>query len=427
MVSDTHSKTLGDYFTLQRGTTYKSRLLEQPGPVLLGLATFERNGGFRSDALRTYGGDSPENLLVHPGQLYASLKDVTQSADLLGAVARLPFDHAPGRLTQDTVRLEPKFERVPINYVYWLLRTPQYRSYCRAHATGTTNLGLPRGDFLSFPIPEQTPTRRSIVETLAALDDKIELNRRMNATLEAMARAMFKSWFVDFDPVRAKIEGRERSRDANVSDLFPDALDGEGKPAGWSSKPLDEIADFLNGVALQKFPAKDPGNSLPVIKIAELRGGVTPKSGRASREIPEKYVVKKGDFLFSWSGSLLAKFWTQGDGALNQHLFKVTSSLYPKWFYSQWILHHLEGFQAIAASKATTMGHIQRSHLKEASTICPPDEVLSKLGELIGPAVDRTIANALECCTLAQIRDLLLSKLVSGEIRVAGRAQADET
>ena len=104
MASDTHPKTLRDYFTLQRGTTYQSRLLGQTGPVLLGLATIQRNGGFRSDSLRTYGGDSPNNLLVQPGDLYASLKDVTQSADLLGAVARLPAGHSPGRLTQDTVK-----------------------------------------------------------------------------------------------------------------------------------------------------------------------------------------------------------------------------------------------------------------------------------------------------------------------------------
>ncbi|HOP17629.1 MAG TPA: hypothetical protein PLX99_13530, partial [Gammaproteobacteria bacterium] len=88
MAGETRRATLGDYFTLQRGTTYKSRLLGQPGPVLLGLASIQRNGGFRTDSLRTYGGDSPDKLLVHPGDLYVSLKDVTQSADLLGAVAR---------------------------------------------------------------------------------------------------------------------------------------------------------------------------------------------------------------------------------------------------------------------------------------------------------------------------------------------------
>src|SRR5688500_5167443 len=242
--------TLGDYFTIQRGTTYKSRLLGQPGPVLLGLATIERNGGFRRDSLQTYGGDSPDKLLVQPGDLYLSLKDVTQSADLLGAVARLPRDHPPGRLTQDTVKLEPKSADVPLDYLYWLLRTPQYRSYCRAHATGTTNLGLAREDFMAFPASEPTLTQCRIVTTLATLDDKIELNRRMNETLEAMARAIFKSWFVDFDPVRAKAEGRDPGLPKHMADLFPNSFEDSelGEiPSGWRASILGQEVTRCGG------------------------------------------------------------------------------------------------------------------------------------------------------------------------------------
>ena len=147
---------------------------------------------------------------------------------------------------------------------------------------------------------------------LGALDDKIELNRQMNETLEAMARAIFKDWFVDFGPTRAKMAGHAPYLAPDLWALFPDRLDDEDKPVGWESKPLDEIADFLNGLALQKYPASDNEDSLPVIKIAELRSGISAKSNRASRQVPEKYVIKDGDFLFSWSGSLLAKFWTPG-------------------------------------------------------------------------------------------------------------------
>jgi type I restriction enzyme, S subunit len=268
MAGSSHRRTLGDYFTLQRGITYKSALLGQSGPVLLGLATIQRNGGFRTDSLQTYGGESPDKLLVKPGELYLSLKDVTQSADLLGAVARLPIDHPPGRLTQDTVKLEPKGSDVPLDYLYWLLRTPQYRSYCRMHATGTTNLGLAREDFLAFPAPEPTLGHVRIVETLGTLDDKIELNRRMNETLEAMARALFKSWFVDFlpvranmearnrkartqtgDPIRAKAEGRDPGLPKPLADLFPDSFEDSelGEiPKGWAVSPLRDLAGYLS-------------------------------------------------------------------------------------------------------------------------------------------------------------------------------------
>ena len=268
------------------------------------------------------------------------------------------------------------------------------------------------------------PSRKvqdAVAATLGALDDKIELNRKMNATLEAMARALFRDWFVDFGPTRAKIEARAPYLSPDLWALFPDRLDAEGKPEGWEEKPLDEVADFLNGLALQKFPGEGEADSLPVIKIAELRNGITANSNRASRKVPSQYVIKDGDFLFSWSGSLLAKFWTGGEGALNQHLFKVTSDRYPAWFFSEWVQHHLEEFQIIAASKATTMGHIQRGHLKAAMTICPPDNTITRLGEVVAPLIDRIVRNELESRTLAQTRDLLLPRLMSGEIQLSNR------
>jgi len=145
-------QTIGDQVSLQRGKTYKSALKDQSGPVLLGLASIERNGGFRRAKLTTYGGDSPDVLLVYPDELYVSLKDVTQSADLLGAVARLPSDITVGRLTQDTVKLIFQNATASREILYRTLLTHDYRDYCRNHATGTTNLGLSREDFLAYPI-----------------------------------------------------------------------------------------------------------------------------------------------------------------------------------------------------------------------------------------------------------------------------------
>jgi type I restriction enzyme S subunit len=144
--------SIGEFVELQRGTTYKSALKGLPGPVLLGLGAIQRNGGFRDDKLLTYGGDSPEKLFVYPGELFASLKDVTQSADLLGAVARVPRHVARGRLTQDTVKLQVTGTIDIGEVLYRALLTDECREHCRQHATGTTNLGLSREDFLSCPI-----------------------------------------------------------------------------------------------------------------------------------------------------------------------------------------------------------------------------------------------------------------------------------
>lgn len=256
---------------------------------------------------------------------------------------------------------------------------------------------------------------------LGSLDDKIELNRRTNATLEAMARTLFQSWFVDFDPVRAKMEGRQPvGMDDKTAVLFPeefeDSVLGE-VPKGWLIKPLDQVADFLNGLALQKYPPTGIGN-LPVIKIAELRRGVTDSSGRASSNIDAKYIVEDGNVLFSWSGSLGSCIWTGGRGALNQHLFKVTSAQYPKWFYYHWIKEHLPEFQAIAAGKATTMGHIQRHHLADVLVLIPPTRLMQAMDDVMEPLLDRHISNSLEARTATTIRDALLPKLLSGELRV---------
>ena len=237
----------------------------------------------------------------------------------------------------------------------------------------------------------------------------------MNATLEAMARALFQSWFVDFDPVRRNADGgNNRPDDSLFPDSFEDSESGE-VPNGWKVVSLDKIATYLNGLALQKFPPGD-GETLPVIKIAQLRKGDSSGAERCNTDVPRDFVVQDGDVLFSWSGSLEVELWSGGHGALNQHLFKVTSSDFPKWFYYFWTLRHLDEFRLIAASKATTMGHIQRKHLTEAEVLVPSPPLLERMSEIIMPIVDRIIANRIQSRTLATLRDTLLPKLLSVEV-----------
>lgn len=421
MGSSANGPKLGDLVTLVRGTTYKSQLLGQPGPVLLGLASIQRNGGFRGDSLKTYGGECKAKILLQPGDMYVSLKDVTQSADLLGAVARLPQHIPAGRLTQDTVKLEFVTDSYPRELVYWALRTPAYRSYCREHATGTTNLGLARDDFLSFDLPPLNGGSMALVDLLEALESRILGLEETNATLEAIAQALFKSWFVDFDPVRAKAEGREpEGMDAATAALFPSEFEESelgAIPKGWHVRALDSIADYLNGLALQKYPPESEAEFLPVIKIAQLRAGHTVDAGRASARLKPEYVIRDGDVLFSWSGSLEVEIWCGGEGALNQHLFKVTSNLVPKWFYYLATRFHLPQFRNVAASKATTMGHIQRKHLTQAKVTVPPPAILSLLAELMEPLLERRITNSLQLRDLARLRDTLLPRLISGKLR----------
>lgn len=332
-------------------------------------------------------------------------------------------------IAQDMVALRADPSKIDDSYLFAALRSPQIQEEIGKLHVGSLIAHFKKGDFdrLEIPVPDRA-TQEAIGRIYLVLSQKIELNREMAATLEAMARALYQSWFVDFDPVWAKLEGRAPAHmDPARAALFPDNFGDDGLPQGWENLGLDEIADFLNGAALQKYPAAVGEDFLPVIKISELRNGVSAGTGRASVDVPEKYKVRDGDILFSWSGSLLQKVWTGGNGALNQHLFKVTSKSVPRWFHFFAVDAHLPEFQAIAASKATTMGHIQRHHLTEAMVTMPSSAVMGAADRVIRPMFDAFVQRELESQTLAALRDSLLPRLMSGELRVGeAREQIEE-
>jgi type I restriction enzyme S subunit len=312
----------------------------------------------------------------------------------------------------------PKIDHTFLKYVLLADRDALFRF---AHGTTHQTIYFPEAKAFHVCLPPLEEQKR-IAHILGTLDDKIELNRRMNATLEAMARALFQSWFVDFDPVRAKAAGQTPAgMDPATAALFPSEFEDSALgeiPKGWEVRSLDDCADYLNGLALQKYPAIDGEPSLPRLKIAELRKGNTDGAERSNTNLPDKYIVRDGDVIFSWSGSLLVRLWTGGRAALNQHLFKVTSDEFPRWFYYLWTQHHLDDFQATAAGKATTMGHIQRHHLSDAKVIVPSRAVIEAADKLIAPMHEQSVANDLQSRTLATLRDALLPKLLSGELRV---------
>ncbi len=324
-------------------------------------------------------------------------------------------------IAQDMVAVRANPKRVYPNYLFAVLRSPAVQEKIGQMHVGTLIPHFKKGDFdkLLLPIPEHEE-QEFIGDTYFELSAKIDANRRMNATLEAMARALFQSWFVDFDPVRAKLDGRHPAAlDPATAALFPEHLEETvlgHTPKGWEVRSLDKTALYLNGLALQKYPPGD-GPTLPVIKIAQLRKGDSIGADRCNTDLPPNYIVQDGDVLFSWSGSLEVELWCGGPGALNQHLFKVTSTELPKWFYYLWTLYHLDEFRLIAADKATTMGHIQRGHLTAAKVLIPPRPLLDAMTGTMSPLIDQLIANRIQSRTLATLRDTLLPKLLSGELK----------
>ena len=419
MCADWPTVRLGDVAAIITGFPFKSQNYTDAAaaPRLLRGDNIAQ-GWLRWDGVKRW----PSNMTSELHDYWLAPEDIVLAMDRPWIDAGLKYaclsvHDLPALLVQRVARLRGG-PRLHIGFLRHLIGSPSFTDYIRGIETGTAvpHISAPQIKSFEFALPP-LPTQKAIAALLGALNDKMHLNRRMSETLEGMMRTIFKNWFVDFGPTQAKIEGQRPYLAPEVWSLFPSRLDDEGKPEGWKFLPLDEVADFLNGLALQKFPGNGIGD-LPVIKIAELRSGITAKSDLASNAIPKPYIVDDGDILFSWSGSLTQKIWTGGRGALNQHLFKVTSRKFPKWFHYLWVDHHLPAFQAIAASKATTMGHIQRYHLNEAETVIAAAPLMKAANRLIAPLFDRLVESDLETHTLAATRDLLLPKLMSGEIRI---------
>lgn len=322
------------------------------------------------------------------------------------------------------IRMRPARIDVDAGFIRYFLMSPLFQLQAEASAAGSVlrHFGPSHLREMSFPVPSSNE-QRTIAGVLGALDDKIEQNRRMVRVLERLARAIFRAWFVDFEPVKAKAAGAASF--PSVPQAIFDALPTHfieteigPVPEGWEMKGIASIATFLNGLALQKYPPRGDGEDLRVIKIAELRKGSAERAAWANSDVAKRYVIGDGDLLFSWSGTLETAFWFGGKGALNQHLFKVTSSRFPSWFCFLWIRQRLSWFRAIAASKATTMGHIKRGHLQETQVVVPPNEVLREANGVIGPIYDLFGQLMIESRKLAALRDMLLPKLLSGEVRV---------
>jgi type I restriction enzyme S subunit len=193
---------------------------------------------------------------------------------------------------------------------------------------------------------------------------------------------------------------------------------GGGGGGGGEEKPLSSIANFLNGLACQKYPPKNEIDKLPVLKIKELNSGISESSDWATTEVSPEYIVQAGDVIFAWSASLIVKVWDGEKCVLNQHLFKVTSKEFPKWFYLAWCKYHLAEFISISLSHATTMGHIKRGDLDAVMVLVPSDSELFAMSEKMTPLLDKQIVNARQIRTLEKLRDTLLPKLISGEVRV---------
>ena len=307
-----------------------------------------------------------------------------------------------------TKRLRPKTTSLVYpEFIGYYLRSTKFRAFFYGFASSmSTRASLANGDLLGMSVfLPSLVTQRNIASILSSLDDKIAVNKKICENLEAQAQALFKHWFVDFAPFK---DGKFVESELGLI------------PEGWRVASLSSIAEYRNGLAMQKFRPKEGEEGLPVLKIKELgQGGFDVNSELSSpSKIGDKYTINDGDIIFSWSGTLMVKIWCGGKCGLNQHLFVVVPNDYPKWFVYLWTRHHLDNFIRIAKDKAVTMGHIKRGELDKAMVVVPSDEDLNKIDALIAPIHQQIVNSEIESRRLATLRDALLPKLMSGQIKV---------
>ena len=424
-------RQVGDLVQLVRGTTYKGALLGKPGPALLGLGSIIPGGGFRVGEFKTYGGECPEKLTLHPGDLYVSLKGATKDGDMIGSIARVPPQVPSGRLTQDTVKLVLNAEAEKLRaYLYWLLRTPQYRAYCAGRATGSAVVALSRDDFLSYPVPPLTAEREMIVEVLEHIEEKVDLTRRMNATLEATTQAIFRDWFIDFGPTRRKTEGATDpgtilgglatnvQRAVGLADLFPATFDENGLPTGWVPGTLKELATQASDTVT---PTEiDP--STPYIGLEHMpRHSVALSEWEAAQKVTSnKSRFTRGQILF---GKLRPYFHKVGaapvDGICSTDIV-VLDAIQP--IDRVLVLACVSTDEFVAFTDQTSTGtKMPRTNWKTMQTYSlaiAKEGVRRAFADIANPLLAKIEAGIHESKTLLATRDLLLSRLMSGEVRL---------
>ena len=364
------------------------------------------------DYERLFANSSKSQRRLSPGDVLVGIIGTFGNAYLYKNQDHFGMSSAVALLRPDQSRLEPRF-------LYYVVTSPIFRGAHSAYKAGSVQgyTNIPTIKELPVPIPP-LPEQRAIAHILGTLDDKIELNRRLNETLEAIARALFKSWFVDFDPVRAKAEGPDAGLPPHLAALFPDRFEDSelGEiPAVWDVGSVYQVAEVIYGAPFRSALFNEEGIGLPLIRIRDLDTH-EPKVF-TPEEHPKGYRVQPGDLVVGMDGEFRAHLWHGRESWLNQRVccFRAKSDN-PRSFVHYSIDEPLRFFEE--SKTGTTVIHLGKADIDTFRIVVPPKPVLAAFGQVVSPIDSRLVCGAAESRTLAALRDALLSKLISGELRV---------
>nr|WP_255257836.1 restriction endonuclease subunit S [Pseudomonas sp.]QDK64829.1 type I restriction enzyme EcoKI specificity protein, S subunit [Pseudomonas sp.] len=367
-------------------------------------------------------------------------KSLVQQGDLLFARRSLVAEGAgkcsivsevnePTTFESSIIRARPNPALASSDYLYYYFSSPLGRERMATILRQMAVSGITGSDLMELEIEcPKLEHQRTIATFLSALDDRIALLRETNATLEAIAQALFKSWFVDFDPVRAKAAGLEpEGMDAATAALFPDSFEESELglvPREWATRPIYDMASYINGAAYKAFEPNAERRGIPIIKIAELKAGVTSQTAFSDVVMPEKYLIKTGDILFSWSGnpdtSIDTFVWGYDPALLNQHIFRVLPNIPTERSFVLQTLRNLKPvFAELARNKQTTgLGHVTVADLKRLHVVNPPGAVIEQFNNCVETIHQMIFGNEQQAQTLTHLRDTLLPRLISGQLRL---------
>lgn len=412
---------------------------EPPGDILLTPGNFSIGGGFKGDKFKYFDGEAPDNYVLKGGDLVVTMTDLSKQADTLGFPALVPKTHGTRflhnqRLGKVLIKRGAELEQ---NFLFYLLRTTNYRNEVLASATGTTVKHTSPGRILAHkaripPVAEQ----KAIAAVLGALDDKIELNRRMNATLEAMAHALFQNWFVDFDPVRAKLDGRQPvALDEATAALFPSTFQNSSLghiPYGWTVGTIDDATSLIidyRGRTPKKMGSDWSVAGIPAVSAKNVKGGrlVRPEMFNfVSEELYERWMKDKlalGDILMTSEAPLGELYYLALNArfCLSQRIFAMRAN--PARCDSTFLYYWLESpacqTEIINRGTGTTVEGIRQSELRKVSVLLPPLQIQKAAAKFLAAWTEQIHRNEEQSRTLATLRDTLLPKLLSGELNVA--------
>ena len=428
--------SLGELIEVKHGFAFKGEYFsdEPTGDVLVTPGNFAIGGGFQTNKLKFYDGPVADEYVLHPGDVVVTMTDLRKQADTLGYSAIIPKSRYRFLHNQRVGRVLLKSDDADLLFIAWLLRTSAYRTTVIGSATGSTVKHTSPGRILEYRFGLPTLTEQhQIASVLTALDDKIELNRRMNETLEETAQAIFRDWFVDFGPVRRKMAGEtdagaimggltpDPARAAQLASLFPDAFGDDGLPVGWEAAQFGSEFDLTMGQSPPGDTYNDTQDGLPFFQGRTDFGFRYPEN-RKYCSAPSRIAnaddtlisvrAPVGDLNMAWEKCCIGR----GVAAARHKSGSVSYTFY--W------LRALQPELQLYEHTGTVFGAINRKQFEKLPVVRPDLALIAEFERIAGPLDQKIRPATLELRTLAETRDYLLPRLMSGTVRVARESEA---